>query len=96
MPPRAKSPRKKKGPSTEKAKSIISLRDSLIADGKDPEKVGMACKGMYKCDKEADEACLDGIMKKLETIKTGGGSSHRRRSRARVRSTSRTKRKTKK
>lgn len=96
MPPKAKklapsptgekSKRKKKGPSTDKAKAIIDLRDKLIAQGKDPEIVGMACKGMYKCDKTIDEPCLDGILAKLHDIeagKTGGGSRKRRRSRSR-------------
>ena len=61
--------KKKKGPSTAKGKEIISLRDSLIKEGKEAEKVGLACKGMYKCDKTEDTKCLDGILKNLDKIK---------------------------
>jgi hypothetical protein len=113
MPPKAKakdeskkassaksdaSKRKKKGPSNPKAVQIIELRDSLIAQGMDAEKVGMACKGMYRCDKLADEACLDGILEKLNAVKQGGGKRRRSKSRgskpatkARSRSRSRSK-----
>ncbi len=85
----AKSPRRnKKGPSTDKAKKIIELRDKLIAEGKDAEKVGLACKGMYKCDKLADDKCLDGILAKLDAVKKGG-ASRRARSKGRSRSRSR-------
>ena len=50
------------------AKEIIALRDSLIAKGKDPEKVGLACKGMYKCDKLADKDCLTKILGNLKKL----------------------------
>ena len=68
-----KRKRPKKGPNEEKSKAILSLRDELIAQGKDAEQVGQACMGMYRCDKQKDEKCLDGIMSKLNTIKMGGG-----------------------
>lgn len=83
-------PKKKKGPSSDKAKKIIELRDALIAKGLDVEKVGLACKGMYRCDKLADDKCLDGILAKLSKIKDGGGF-HRAKSRSRSRSRSRSK-----
>jgi hypothetical protein len=84
------SKKAKKGPSTDKAKAIIKLRDELIAEGKDPEVVGLACKGMYKCDKTVDENCLDGIKKKLDAIKKGGcGCVGGARARARSRSPAR-------
>jgi hypothetical protein len=95
---RAKSKtRVKKGPSTDKAKAIIELRDALIAKGVDAETVGLSCKGMFKCDKEVDEACLDGIMAKLQALeKSGGGKKRRpRKSRSRSRSRSRSKSKSK-
>ncbi len=95
-PARSKSKRKKKGPKQEKAKKIIELRDTILAsiDPSDTEKreaVGMACKGMYKCDKEVDEKCLDGILSKLTKLKSGGGKS-RSRSSSRTRSRSRKRR----
>lgn len=97
---RAKSKtRVKKGPSTDKAKAIIELRDALIAKGVDAETVGLSCKGMFKCDKEVDEACLDGIMAKLQALEKSGGGKKRRpresRSRSRSRSKSRSKSKSK-
>lgn len=82
-------PRKKKGPSTDKAKQIIELRDSLLAKGLDAEKVGMACKGMYKCDKLADDKCLDKILANLSKIEKSGGGVKRAKSRSRARSRSR-------
>lgn len=88
-------PKKKKGPSSDKAKKIIELRDALIAEGKDAETVGLACKGMYKCDKLADDKCLDGILAKLKAIKTGGGA-RRSRSKLKTRSRSRSRSKTRK
>ena len=69
----ARRKRPKKGPKEEKSKQILALRDELIAQGKDAERVGQACMGMYRCDKQKDDKCLDGIMEKLNTIKTGGG-----------------------
>jgi len=86
-------PKKKKGPSTQKANKIVALRDELIAQGKDAEKVGLACKGMYKCDKLADDKCLDGILAKLDAIKKGGRARSRSRSKSRSRSRSKSKRK---
>ena len=71
--PSARRKRPKKGPNEEKSKQILALRDELIAQGKDAERVGQACMGMYRCDKQKDDKCLDGIMEKLNTIKTGGG-----------------------
>jgi hypothetical protein len=90
-PARSKSRRKKKGPSQEKSKKIIELRDKLLesVDPTDTEKreaIGMACKGMYKCDKEVDEKCLDGILAKLTKLKTGGARKSRSKSRSRSRS----------
>ena len=75
-----KRKRPKKGPNEEKSKAILALRDELIAKGKDAEQVGQACMGMYRCDKQKDEKCLDGIMNKLNTIKTGGGRRKRSKS----------------
>lgn len=100
---RSKS-RPKKGPKTKLAQDIIALRDKLIADGLDSEKVHMACKGMYKCDKLADEKCLKDIMAKLESVKKGGaerlnailgGRKPRSKSRGRSRSKKRSKSKSK-
>ena len=70
--PSGKRKRPKKGPKEEKSKQILALRDELISQGKDAERVGQACMGMYRCDKQKDDKCLDGIMEKLNTIKTGG------------------------
>lgn len=81
-------PQKKKGPTSLKAKKIVELRDSLIAKGLDPEKVGLACKGMFRCDKLVDDKCLDEILAKLNKIKEGGGH---KRTRSRSRSKSPTK-----
>ncbi len=85
--------KKKKGPSSDLAKKIVELRDSIIAkDEKNREAAGMACKGMYKCDKLADDKCLNGILKKLEAIKKGGGSRRSRsKTKSRTRSRSRSK-----
>lgn len=77
-----KKHKEKRGPKQEEAKAIIALRDKLIEEGKDAEKVGLACKGMYKCDKLADKKCLDKIMSNLQAIKKGGSRS-RSRSRSR-------------
>lgn len=68
---------------------ILALRDKLIKEGHDAEKVGMACKGMYKCSKLADASCLDKIHKALEAMK---GKKGGRKSRSRSRSRGRTKR----
>ena len=87
--------KKKKGPSTDKAKKIIELRDSLIAKGIDAEKIGMACKGMYKCDKTVDEKCLDKITVNLEKIQKAGGGSRRAKSKSRSRSHSKSRSKKK-
>lgn len=65
--------KKKKGPKSEKAQEIVKLRDSLISKGIDAEKVGLACKGMFKCDKLADAACLDKILSNLKAIEKKGG-----------------------
>ncbi len=64
------SGKKKKDPKEKLSKDIISLRDKLLAKAaeKDKESIHMACKGMYKCDKLADENCLKGIMGKLEKL----------------------------
>jgi len=89
----SKKPRKKKGPSTDKAKQIITLRDSLLAKAStDDEKlnIGMACQGMYKCDKAVDDQCLDGILAKLNKLKKGGGK-RRSRSKSKSRTKSRSK-----
>jgi hypothetical protein len=91
MPPKkasAAAPAKsKKGPSSDKAKKILALRDQLIAKGLDAEKVGLACKGMYRCDKLADDKCLSGILAKLEAIqKKGGAVGGKARARSRSRS----------
>ena len=91
------SQKKKKGPKQETAKRIIALRDKLIAAGNDPEKVGLACKGMYRCDKEVDAACLNRILASLEAMqagdkkpkKKGGAARSKSRSRSRSRSKSR-------
>lgn len=81
-------------------KKIIAMRDSLLKTHEDKEAVGMACKGMYKCSKLADQKCLDGIMKKLETLAAGksaskkgvaGGKRRRSRSKSKSRSRSRSK-----
>ena len=89
--------KKKKGPSSDKAKKIIDTRDTLIAKGLNAETVGKACKGMYRCDKLADDKCLDDILAKLTEIGKlaklteikKGGSSRRAKSRSRARSRSR-------
>ena len=81
--------KKKKGPSSEKAKKIIELRDKLIAEGKNAETVGLACKGMYKCDKTVDVKCLDGILAKLKGIKEGGAHRSRSKSPSKARAKSR-------
>lgn len=98
------SARKKKGPSSAKAKAIIALRDELIKSGMSAEVVGPECKGMYRCDKLADDKCLDGILAKLKKLqdsqgksgkstkaKEGGRAKARARSRSRSRSRSKSK-----
>jgi hypothetical protein len=54
----------------------------LITQGKDAERVGQACMGMYRCDKQKDDKCLDGIMDKLNVIKMGGARRRRSKSRS--------------
>ena len=76
--PSGKRKRPKKGPKEEKSKKILEMRDELITQGKDAERVGQACMGMYRCDKQKDEKCLDGIMDKLNVIKMGGAARRRR------------------
>lgn len=54
---------------------ILALRDSLLLTHENKEEVGLACKGMYRCSKLADAKCLDGILKKLESMKNNGSSA---------------------
>lgn len=51
---------------------IIELRNSM--DGTEfKEQAHESCKGMYRCSKTADEACLKEILKKLKALaKTAG------------------------
>jgi hypothetical protein len=49
---RSHSKRKKKPPSTTKAQAILAQRDALIAKGLNPDTVGLACKGLFGCDKK--------------------------------------------
>ena len=93
----SKGKKKKKGPTQEKAKKIIELRDKLLesVDPSDTEKreaIGQACKGMYRCDKDVDEKCLDGILAKLSKFKVGGARRARSKSRSRSRSRSKSRR----
>lgn len=74
---------------------IKALRDSI----QDKEAANEACKGMYKCAKLADKACLESIIKKLTALKAKEAkekpapqkSGGRSRSRSRKRSKSRSK-----
>ncbi len=71
----------KKPPSTSKAKAILDQRDRLIERGLNPETVGLACKGLFGCDKKVDEKCLDGIKAKLDALEAShkqGGSAKRK------------------
>ena len=81
---------------------IVELRDSLLETAKSDEEKEMIhapCKGMYKCSKLQDEACLTGILDKLKDVKKsikGGscgctdGGGKRRKSKTRARSRSKT------
>lgn len=97
--------KKKRSPSKADRDPVIikvkALRDSIA----DKEAAGEACKGLYKCYKGADKACLERIMKKLNELKAkedagdkkaaakpkagGGKARSRSRSRGRARSRSR-------
>jgi len=87
--------RPKKPPKTDKAKKALEMRDSMIEEGYNSEDVNMLCKGMFRCDKDDDEKCLDGILKKLQDYKkknkpenkVGGGVKRRSRSKSPKRKT---------
>lgn len=67
--------------------SLIARRDKLLETADTEEKklnVHMALKGMYKCAKEKDQPCLDGLSENLK--KLGGRPRRRSRSRSKPRS----------
>jgi hypothetical protein len=100
---------KNKKPTPNNLKEIVKLRDQLQAAMSKEEKkneIGMMCKGMFKCSKDNDKKCLEGIENKLklelENVKpkkakknssksVEGGGNKRSRSRSKSKSRSRSK-----
>jgi hypothetical protein len=87
--------RKKKESKDQKVIEILALRDDLKKDAAIAEAADMACKGMYKCSKLADDACLARIKKDLLALKNEKPAK-KKGGRARSRSRSRSKSKTRK
>jgi len=101
--PRSKSKKDEKVP--DNLKTIINRRNEIQAnlDTEEKNKVGMLCKGMYKCSKSEDKECLDKITdalnnyepskksKKESSKSVKGGGSKRSRSKSKKRSKSKSK-----
>lgn len=87
--------RKKKESKDQKVIEILAIRDELKKDASLAEPADMACKGMYKCSKLADDACLARIKKDLLALK-GEKPAKKKGGRARSRSKGRSKSKSRK